>query len=172
MVSSRDNSRALQRISRRDFARGCAPHINAASVAPVPLKLRTMTNSSYGQGVVHSGRSILRVLRDRSCALPMFRLARPEAETGARSPPLDGRDMAGAATVAFFRRSEGPFLIGHFLTAVVASPAIERWAPRMLRLRLMDLNGARHGALLIHDARWALVVLTRQVGAHSRTSSR
>jgi hypothetical protein len=104
--------------------------------------------------VARSGRSILRMLRRERAgptehrALQMFgRLARPEAETGARSPPLDGRDMAGAATVAFFRRSEGPFLIGHFLTAVVASPAIERWGPRMLRLRLMDLNGARHRIL-------------------------
>jgi hypothetical protein len=46
--------------------------------------------------------------------------------------------MAGAATGAFFRRSEGSFLSGHYLTAEVASPAIERCGPRMFRLRLMD----------------------------------
>jgi hypothetical protein len=65
-------------------------------------------------------------------------LARPETETGVRSPSLDGRDMAGAATGAFFRRSDGSFLAGHYLTAEVTSPAIEQCGPRIRRLRLMD----------------------------------
>jgi hypothetical protein len=47
--------------------------------------------------------------------------------------------MAGAATGAFFRRSDGSFLAGHYLTAEVASPAIEQSGPRTRRLRLMDL---------------------------------
>src|SRR5262249_48900935 len=85
------------------------------------------------------------VTEDR--ALQMFeRPARPEAETGTLSPPLDGRDMA-AATAAFLRMSDGPFLTGRYLTIEVTSPAIERCGPRMLLLRLMDLNGAKHGAL-------------------------
>jgi hypothetical protein len=104
--------------------------------------------------VARSGRSILRMLRRERVgltehrALQMFgRLARPEAETGARSPLLDGRDKAGAATAAFFRRSNGSFRAGHYLTTEVTSPALERCGPRMLRLRLMDLNGARHRIL-------------------------
>jgi hypothetical protein len=110
--------------------------------------------------VARSGRSILRMLRRERAgptehrALQTFgRLARPEAETGARSPLLDGRDKAGAATAAFFRRSDGSFLAGHYLTTEVTSPAIERCGQRMLRLRLMDLNGARHRSTFIHDAR-------------------
>jgi len=50
--------------------------------------------------------------------------------------------MAGAATGAFFRRSEGSFLSGHYVIAEVASPAVGRCGPWMFRLRLMD--PARH----------------------------
>jgi len=57
---------------------------------------------------------------------------------------LDGRVIAGAATRAFFRRSQGSFVSGHYLAAKVASPVVERCGSLMLRLRLMNLNAVRH----------------------------